>query len=235
MKVIVRTVGERTTDECIRRASLIGEVDVISGVTPFCEVLRETLRRGLQYDQPWIPVIDADVLLFDGTIEAALNELESMDSVFCLDGRTKDKILRVTRRAGVHIFNRSMIETAMQYVRDSIKPETRCRQAMEREHGAKTHTGHIVFGLHDHEQYYRDLWRKSYLQAQKMGRTIRKAPQHNLNRWPELAETDPDYRVILAAHEAGTRHEGEIPFDATKDHGAVEAIKALGLTEKGPL
>jgi len=70
VKIIVRTIRERTADECIRRAAQIGDVDIVHQFTPFCDALRETYRRGMNYSQEWVPVIDADVLLYDGVADA---------------------------------------------------------------------------------------------------------------------------------------------------------------------
>ena len=230
MKIIVRTVGERTRDECIRRARLEGDVDVIEGITPFHEVLRATYETGVRYDQDWVPVVDGDVLLKDGVIAQAVHELRYMGNVFCLDGRTKDKILHTVRRAGIHIYNRRMLEQALEYVKDSIKPETRAREAMANNHNAYTHVGAIVFGYHDYEQYYRDLYRKAYLQTRKL-RT--KLPRF-MKRWPQLALRDDDYKVIIAANRVAWNRECEVAFDASIYYDADDAIARLGLEEKGP-
>lgn len=230
VRIIVRTVGERTTDECIRRASLEGDVNVISGQTPFYRVLEETYKLGMTYDQEWVPVVDADVLLTQGKLTAAVKMLSKMDGVFCLDGKTEDKILRMKRRAGIHIYRRDLLETALQYVSDSIKPETRARQAMESNHGQRTYVGDIIFGLHDYEQYYRDLYRKAYLQTKKLGGKIGRVKK----KYPMLAQQDNDYKAILAGHRAGTERRYRHVFDASQYYGADEAIASLGLQEKGP-
>ena len=227
MRIIVRSSGERTRDECIRLAQREGDVDVIEGVTPFSEALRETYRLGMTYDQQWIPVIDADVLLYSGTLTKAVEMADKLKDVFCWDGKTDDKILATVRRAGIHIYYQPLLEQAIELVPEAIKPETRTRQYMA-ERGHRTHVGDIVFGKHDYEQYYRDLWRKSYLQVQKLGG---KVPKH-AHKWKRLSQRDDDYRVIEAAHKAGKRTHGDKVFDASVNYGAEQAIAQLGLQEK---
>lgn len=228
MKIIVRASGERTEAECIRRASLEGEVVVVRGLTPFWVALRETYRIGVEFNQPWVPVVDADVLLYQGVIQAAIDSLIGAD-YFCLDGKTDDKILVTTRRAGIHIYNRELLPLALQYVRNSIKPETRVRQVMERKHNGLTYVGDIVFGQHDYEQYYCDLYRKAYLQTVKLGT---KVPRYK-SKWRGLAKVDDDYRVIIAGHQAGNARRFKHVFDASQYYAAGGAITRLGLTEKG--
>ena len=62
-----------------------------------------------------------------------------------------------------------MLTTAMQYIDDDqLKPESHVRNCMAQYHAAPTHSGKIVFGTHDHEQYYADLWRKAVCQTQNL-------------------------------------------------------------------
>lgn len=233
MKIIVRACGERTAQECIRRTAQIGEVVVIENVFPFREVLRKTLEIGSSFDQKWVPVIDADVLLKPGSVNQAMRQLRGKEhKVFCLDGLTRDKILNVKRRAGIHIFNRELMPMALDYVRDSIKPETRVRQSMMG-FGYKTYIGGIVFGKHDHEQYFRDIYRKAFIQVRKLGGKIRDL---NLDqKWPQLARYDDDYKVVLAARRDSMAGKREIFFDASMYRDLADrAIAELGLKEKEP-
>ena len=231
----MRSSGERTRDECIRRAALIGEVELIEGVAPFSAVLRETYEIGATFEgQEWVPVIDGDVLLEEGAILRGIEELRGRRDIFCLDGKTKDKILAKKRRAGIHIYRRELLEAALDYVGESLKPETRAREAMALRHRKATFIGEVIYGRHDHEQYYRDLWRKAFIQTQKLRKTLKR--RDYIGKWRQLATAgDDDYRVILAAHRAGNREEGTLRFDATENYGALEGLRRLGIEEKRPL
>jgi hypothetical protein len=231
MKIIVRTCGERTTNKCIELASKQGEVEVINA-RPFSESIKQTYLTAIKYDQKWIPVIDADVLLSPDTIRQAVRELENRTpQTFCLDGKTDDKIMMKPRRAGIHIYQRSLLEQALQYLDPAhIKPESQIRRMMVND-GYPTYTGKIVFGKHDFEQYYCDLWRKAVVQTRKIAGMLKGRPA----KWRQMAKVDKDYLVIYNAHVYGLKYEGDMIIDKEMDFDAEENIKKIGLTEKGPL
>jgi hypothetical protein len=229
MKIIIRTCGERTTKECIRLAGKQGSVEVINAV-PFGESIRLTYLKAMQYNQEWVPVVDADTLLYDNVLQPAINELAGKnDKIFCLDGNTDDKILMKKRRAGIHIYRRELLSFAMRFIDNNhIKPESNIRRQMS-DLGFPTYVSGIVFGRHDYEQYYRDLWRKAVCQTRKLGGMIKNRP----DRWKELAKEDDDFFVIYHAHYYGKSLNEKIVIDRRQDFDAEENIKKLGLKEKG--
>ena len=231
MKIIVRACGERTEKKCIELASLSGDVIVIRE-TPFAASLKKTYEIGKGLKQKWLPVIDADVLLTPCTIEQAIKELDKLDdNIFCLDGKTKDKLLCQTRRAGVHIYRVSMLERALKFIDFShIKPETWARKCMESQ-GFRTHVGNIVFGLHDYEQFYCDIWRKAVTQTKKLQTKIKK---HHEKKWKERI-IDLDYKVILHARKWAKYNHPKILMDKNRDYDAVNQLQKMGLTEKGAM
>lgn len=229
MKIIIRTCGERTTNECIRLAERQGEVDVINAV-PFGESIRQTYLKAMGYNQIWVPVIDADVLLYDNVLQPAVDELrQKNDKIFCLDGNTDDKILMKKRRAGIHIYRHDLLNFAMRFIdNDHIKPESNIRRQMS-DLGFPTFVSGIVFGRHDYEQYYCDLWRKAVCQTRKLEKMIKDRPA----KWKELAKEDDDFFVIYHAHYYGKSVAEKIVIDKRQDFDAEENIKKLGLKEKG--
>jgi hypothetical protein len=232
MNIIVRCCGERTEQKCIDLAKKHGTVHVVRA-RPFGESIRKSYKLALSFKgQKWVPMIDGDVLLIDGNIEKAIKYLNELNDnkIFCLDGKTKDKIMRCTRRAGIHIYRRALLNTAYKYIDNKqLKPESFVRRTMTK-NGYKTVTGKIVFGYHDYEQYYCDLWRKSFCQSQKLARKIKKS--NIKKKWKLMANKDNDYKVILAAHIAARRFRGKIIIDKNIDFGARDGIKKLNLTEK---
>jgi len=231
MKIIVRTCGERTTDKCIELARKHGEVHVIEA-TPFSESIKQTYETAITYNQKWIPVIDADVLLVSDCIQQAIRELENRTPhTFCLDGKTDDKILLRPRRAGIHIYQRSLLEQALQYLDSTqLKPESHIRRSMTKD-GYPTYTGKIIFGKHDYEQYYSDLWRKSVVQSRKLAGMIKRTP----DKWKKLSKTDLDYFVIYHAHNFGKQFDGDMFIDKNMDFNAAEHLSKLGIKEKEKL
>lgn len=233
MKIIIRCCGERTESRCIELAKKQGDVYIVKA-SPFGETLRQSYKLALTFEQEWTPMIDADVLLRPGTIEQGIKYLQSCrDNVFCLDGKTKDKIFMRRRRAGIHIYRTSMISYAKKYINDKkLKPETHVRREMEKM-GYVTVTGKTVFGFHDYEQYYRDLWRKAVAQSQKLAGLIRRSGI--VKKWATLSLSDPDFLVVFTAHLHGIKNHKKILIDSRIDYGSAEGLKKLGLEEKGEL
>jgi len=233
MDIIIRTCGERTTQKCIDLAKRQGNVHIISE-KPFAESIRKTYLKAIELNNKWTPVIDADVLLYDDVLQKAIDELNTLpDNIFCLDGKTDDKIFNCPRRAGIHIYKTELLPEALKYItHEHIKPESNIRRHMEKQ-GKITYTGNIIFGKHDYEQYYADLWRKSVCQSQKLAKTIKK--KKIVEFWRKKAEIDPDFRVILAGHEYGRNLNTEIRIDADETYNAIEELDKLGIIEKGEL
>lgn len=232
INIIVRCSGERTEKKCIELAEAQGKVHVIKAY-PFGECLRQSYRLGAKFTaQKWVPMIDGDVLLINGTINRAIKYLNAQHrKVFCLDGKTKDNILRCVRRAGIHIFRRALLQEAMHYIDDNeLKPESTVRRAMGRR-GYITVVGQVVFGYHDYEQYYCDIWKKAFCQSQKLRKLI-----HRKNikaTWKKLAVKNPEFKIVLAAHAAAEKYNQPIVIDRRCDYGANEGLEKLGLKERG--
>lgn len=234
MKIIIRACGERTEKKCIQLAKKQGTVYVVKA-HPFGETMRQSYKLAMELRQEWIPMVDADVLLYNGVINRAIAYLKSLKkkNIFCLDGKTNDKIFLRVRRAGIHIYKTDLLPEAIKFINDkSIKPETHVRKVMI-ELGYKTDKGgKILFGAHDYEQYYRDLWRKSVAQTQKLAGLLRRSKV--VKKWQLLSRNDNDFKVILAAHRHGMGYE-DIYIDSRIDYGAAEGLRLLGLKEKGKL
>ena len=233
MNIIIRTCGERTTQKCIDLAKKQGNVHIISE-KPFSESIKKTYEKAISIGDKWTPVIDADVLLYDNTLQKAIDEMNTLpDNIFCLDGKTDDKIFGFPRRAGIHIYRTALLPDALQYItHEHIKPESNVRREMETR-GHITYTGKIIFGKHDYNQYYRDLWRKSVCQSQKLAKTIIK--KNIVEFWRKKAEIDTDFRVILAGHEYGRNLNTKIRIDADETYNAIEELNKMGIIEKGEM
>jgi hypothetical protein len=164
-----------------------------------------------------------------------LNKIEKRYSdLFCLDGVTDDKVLVCRRRAGVHIYRTELLELAIAYIdNENIKPESTVRYKMNTLGYRTWAGGKLVFGLHDYEQYYRDLWRKSVCQVWKLKSLIEQKGCES--EWKRLAESDNDYRVIMAAHEYGLANVRRdcVMIDVDMDFNAAENLEKMGIEEKG--
>jgi hypothetical protein len=209
-----------------------GTVHVVRAI-PFGECLRQSYALAQTFDDDFVAMVDADVLLLPGTLAAGIAYLRKCrSSVLVLDGVTKDYIMMKKRRAGIHIYRRALLGKAMRYINDAqTKPESHVRKSMARL-GHKTVVGKIVFGFHDYEQYYADLWRKAFAQAHKLPKTSRKCRP----KWEKLAKKNPDYRVIIAANLEGEKYRGGVVIDKNwRGYRASEGLKKLRLKEKGEM
>jgi hypothetical protein len=233
MKIIVRCCGERTEKKCIELAKKQGTVHIVKA-SPFGETLRQSYKLALEIRQEWIPMIDADVLLSPGVLKKAILHIRKVKKqIFCWDGHTKDKIMIRNRRAGIHIYKTDLIPYAMKFIDDKqLKPESHVRREMQKM-GLITYTSKFLFGKHDYEQYYHDLWRKAFSQSQKLAGMIRRSKI--VKRWKLLRMRDDDFKVILEAHRQGRMFKGKIQIDSRLNYGARAGIKRLGLREKGRL
>ena len=241
IRIIVRTCGERTTQKCVELSEIQGKTEVIEAV-PFGESLRKSYKTAMNYPSKWVCMVDADVLLLPGTLQAAIAELNNADAMgkppyFCLDGFVQDKIMLKRRRAGVHIYRTELLEQAYQYIDDlQLKPESHVRKSMALEGFPTYSKSPITFGLHDYEQFYTDLWRKSVCQTQKLPkRAIIAAPTWKILSNKTGAKKDDDYLVIFQAHKYGIKHNPQIVIDKNVDYDAAANIALLNLTEKEAL
>lgn len=228
MKIIIRTIGERTENECIRRCKLQGHVYIVREY-PFGKAIKKTYELAMSFDQKWVPVIDADVLLHHDVLRQAIQQLQDKSiKTFCWDGTTNDKIMMKNRRAGIHIYNSEMLKTAIQFIdNNQIKPETYVRKRMLKL-GFPTLKSNFVFGLHDYEQYYRDLWRKAICQTKKLAGMVGKRPV----KWKKAARKDKDFYVIYEAYKWATKHKPNIIIDARNDFDAQFHLQRLKIKEK---
>lgn len=233
MDIIVRCCGERTEKKCIELVGCEGMVHVIKAC-PFGESLRQSYKLGMTFEQKWIPMVDGDVILLPGQIKKAIKYLDTIrKNVFCLDGKTKDKIFMCTRRAGIHIYKKSLLSIAYQYINDNkLKPESHVRRQMA-QIGYPTVTPKIIFGYHDYEQYYIDLWRKAYTQTEKLAHKIKTTKI--IKKWIDKSKTDLDYKVILLAHQYANRTKQKIVIDKRINFDAEENFKKIGIIEKDEL
>ena len=231
--IIIRAAGERTESECVAMAKKQGDVFIVRA-EPFGAAIMETYLKALEINAKYTTVIDADVLIYDNVIAPAIKELEKRDKkIFCLDGKTNDKVMMCPRRAGIHIYKTDLLSIALDFIDfDALKPESNVRNEMA-EIGYPTWSGKsLIFGDHDFEQYYNDLWRKSVCQAWKLERMINNRKIKNI--WKEKSKHDNDFKVILAGNQWAVKNTKpeEIIIDKRKNFKSNENIKLIGLTEK---
>lgn len=234
---VIRSSGERTTELCQQLVSEEVPTDniVIIRETPFTKAIRKTFKLGIERGLPWTLAIDADLLIRINAIRDLLQFAQQMDeNVFELQGLVLDKLFLTFRPGGGHLYRTSLLLKAIEQIpHESLsgRPETTTIRNME-SHGYPWVQSDILFGLHDYEQYYRDIYRKGFQHGKKHRRYI----PYLKPLWQRLGKKDPDYRVAHMGLEVGRNSDEPYYFDAKKFEKRVDiTTKIKGFREKDSL
>lgn len=239
---IIRTIGERTEEVCYELAKMQcqpGENITILREPTHAGAIGKTIETGMDSAADWVIVLDSDMLLLPGGMSLVRKELSSCDdSVFFLDAAVFDKLFRI-KRVGVKAYRRTTLENIYD-VFSEIKdePNLKIEKAMlKRFQERNTHLTMAfpttTVALHDFYQYYKDLYRKTYLYATR-------TPAWNegaIKLWRKWSSKDDDYLVMLKGLEDAQNERRQLTNsvrDFEPDELA-ERIEKLGLKEKGPL
>lgn len=232
--VVIRSAGERTEDVC--KELVLREVDVaqvhIVRLVPFEAALAESYRIGIESGSKWLMTLDADVLLREGAITDFLAEAESMpDGFFHTEGLVYDYLTGMYRKAGHRMYRTSMLREAVKRIPlpgETIRPEFKTIQRMVESGFPVQETG-TVYGIHDFEQSYTDVYRKCVVHATKHSNWL----PDLIKRWKSMQNSQSDFRVALQAVT-----DGLLLFDVVSIDKRIFTVRAtevlgiLGLTEK---
>jgi hypothetical protein len=219
--VIVRTVGERTTDACLRivRDQVPGRNVRVLTVRPFAQSVVQGLRTAARERPEWLFTLDADTLLIGDAVARLRRMCELVEpSVFHVKGLLLCRVYGGAQPRGFHAFRGSMLDEAMTHldaVNDTTRPETAVVRRME----AAGHPSRFfaeVLGIHDYEQSLADLFLKLRSRAGRAGDVNRLR-----KRLEALSELHEDFLVSRWGLEDGMAH----PEDS--DRGALDRFDAL--------
>ena len=211
--IVIRSVGERTESLCYELLVAQGfpkkNISLIR-ISPFSNALRTAYEIGISANLPWTFCLDADVLLLPGTLAKLIHYAENLDqSVVEVRGLVLDKFFGGPRQAGNHLYRTSLLPKAIDLIsNDDIRPE---QNALERMKAA----GHpwkridLIIGLHDFEQYFRDIFRKCFIQAHKH----QEYAEIFVTYWPQQMSSDPDYFIALEGYKAGLGFKDNVQID----------------------
>lgn len=231
---VIRSAGERTKEACAHITSQempVSAVHIIE-LSPFEAALRKCYEIGIRSEKKWMITIDADVLPRKGFVSeiAKLSE-QADDNVIMFNAMIHDKLFMQYRTAGFKVYRTEYLGEALQAVpRDGeeVRPEAATLNKMT-EKGFRKKNFNYVVGLHDHQQYYRDIYRKAYFHSTKhIEKLFMIMPE-----WKEASKKDTDYLVALKGAVDGLISEADgvpdIRFFAEK---ADKAVQSLNLSEK---
>lgn len=234
--VIIRSVGERTESAC-RKLILdqgVGDEALITvNETPFSRALLRGCEIGMDAGKRWTFFVDADLLLRPGSIRRMVEIAEKQPPNVCeVQGYVLDKLFGGARMGGVHVYRTALLSKFIKSIPQEgsdIRPESRALQTMA-DLGFPWRLIPELVGLHDFEQSYEDIFRKSFVLAHKQIHLV----SLFANFWRERSNEDPDYRVALAGFAAGLTHQGEVRIDKTAAYYR-QGLNYLELEEKKDL
>jgi hypothetical protein len=236
LTVIIRSVGERTEQLCQKLILEQGipedQVVLIRNISPSSAATLKSFEIGIERNLKWTLRVDADVLLRRGSIEHIVNVYENLpENVFALQGYVLDKFFGGPRKAGFYIYRTSLLPLAVSQIptNNVIRPDAETLNAMDQAGHPHVEVPYLV-GLHDFEQYYKDIFRKCFVQAHKH---LNKA-EIFLSVFREGMIQDQDYKIGLDGFVAGLYYSGEVKIDIEQKIYQ-QSFSKLRINEKSPL
>jgi hypothetical protein len=237
--IVVRGAEERTLKVCIERAQRgLGQRGAVRVVEarPFARALEESIEIAIATNQEYTLFLDGDILLKSGAVEEMILSARA----------TKTRFYKIGFRIldwgfcgptyGVHLYSTELLRPAREFVQAAYqhqRPETFLCKAMAKRGYPTLLQTHVV-GLHDYEQYYRDIYRKSFVRACKFNKRVGYMLSRCIGR-----DSDPERRMMLYGLRDG------LLYHATQDRApldiefyrqrATAAMNETGLQEKGHL
>lgn len=212
--VVIRSVGERTTDWCVSLANSIFNPEnvVVIDERPLHKAIRKAYEIGLDRNKTWTLEIDADILLRrEGILQLVQTASEQPSSSFFHFGMVFDKLTNGFRSAGNKVLRTSHIPHALKLLpkaEKEVRPDTFIRKSMAK-NGYHYYRDVTLIGIHDFEQDFFDLYRKGYLQGVKNRNKL----ERFVGNWPKDWSKDSDYVTIKAGMDHGVVHKGVFSLD----------------------
>jgi hypothetical protein len=235
--VVIRTAGERTLEAC--KAFVLKQIPMESvwvvDERPFEAALRKSYEIGIESSADWLMTVDADIFLREGAVSEVLSATDGLpEHFFQFEGHVYDKLTGMYRKAGHRMYRTKYLKTALQQIpaeNTEIRPEYMTLQRMEAM-GFPSMEIETVFGVHDYEQFYRDIYRKAFVHANKHQIWL---PQL-ISRWKALSSIDGDFRIALRGLYDGLIGLTDVKLDPRNYVAEAEhAVADLGFQEKRAL
>jgi len=228
--LVIRTTGERTASVAKKLAIVSGlvenEVTVVNEI--FFEVaLRACYEEAIRVGRKWIMTLDADVLLTDTAVRRLLGLAEQMPShFFQIEGKVFDKITGIYRQAGHRIYRTELLPLALEHIPAAgaqIRPELHTITQMV-ELGYPSRVVPSLVGVHDFEQYYADLYRKSLVHACK--KALRVVAKRDRSVFTAIAE-GRRFLGHLERHLGWSAHAGSADYRRSPLRGSSRLCDAI--------
>jgi hypothetical protein len=215
--VIIRSVGERTEGYCkslLEKQVPVENIFIVHEV-PFSASMRKSFEIGIEQNRKYTLCIDADVLVTNNAVEVLVKHAEEQDEKVCeVQAQVLDKFTGKARAAGNHLYRTSLLQEVLKRIPVEgvdIRPEyhTLCKM---KEDGFPWVEFSDVIGLHDYEQSYKDIFRKTFIYAHKFSQFLPMLVEY----WREKSKNDSDYVVALWGLSAGIAVTDDIRININK-------------------
>lgn len=232
--VIIRSANERTEELCVHlvKEQIPADRVVMIHERPFTAALRRAYEIGLDSGSTWTLCLDADVLIRTGAIRDLVEEVSALPGhTFGGSGFVFDKLRGGRRQGGLHLYRTSLLPKALPAIPDpstDLRPETYVKLEMKTQ-GYAWALVDQTSGLHDFEQYYVDIFRKTLVRSQKSSHQS----QSMLRRALAHSKIDPDFLVAAWGIRVGMHLSERIDLDAKQwESEANVLLLANSLREK---
>ncbi len=237
LTVIIRSVHERTESACynlILEQGVSAEQIFIIHETPFSSALHKAYTIGIDQGKKWTMCVDADVLLRPGIISQIVQLADKMpEHVFETQGMILDYLFGGPKEGGIHLYRTNLLTQAIRFTNEAEfkhRPENHILLKMKAE-GHPFQRLNLVVGLHDFEQFYKDIFRKCFVHSYKHTKFIALL----LPYWKSRADHSKDFIIARKGLIAGLEHRKKlITIDETYSE-IKKQFSGLQISEKKEL
>lgn len=202
---------------------------------PFSKALKKMFAIAQENPSKYLLALDADVILHSGALATIEKEadryLQKFPHLFFLDFWVMDKF-RGKACSGCHLYVNQYSPQLFSHSLDQIdetRPENQLVLDFAKKHQLIHEISPLIVGLHDYEQYYRDLYAKYYRRALRRSYEVPMLLEIIEARRRYFPQEDKDFDVVLRALQEGLKGKEIPPFDA-RSYRNIEDV--MPLTEK---
>lgn len=231
--IVIRAAGERTESLCKKLISDQGvtedRIHLIREV-PFSAALKKSYEIGIDSGCKWTLCVDADMMLRPGSVSEMVKQAEKQPKSICeIQGFMLDKFFGGIRKGGVHLYRSETLPLILKQIPaegEDMRPESQTLRKM-RKLGYKRIAVPYVVGLHDEEQFNKDIFRKVFVHGDKH----RERLPLFITIWKDQLHQDPDFAVALTALSESIKSTTKLYINSSQDIYTEMFIKS-GLEEK---
>ena len=228
-------MGERTSDLCryiIEQQVLPENIFVINEI-PFSKAVQKTFAIGLQNNLPWTIAVDADVLISNQGLRKLISCAEAYHAPFFKGNcRGVDKYFGSVRTICPHIYHTSYFEFAIKAFpqEEFLRPESHILDIVNAHYQLSVAKFSDIIAIHDFEQGYSDIFRKTYIYAKKHPEKI----NFFIKYWSSHLGSDIDYLVALSGLYNGLFNEKPVTINANDSTSDLKVATFLENLDEKP-